>query len=520
MSPRRLPVAALLLSLSACGPAAEPLTPPPPLPPPPASVPPPAASATAAVDDFRAKPPPPGQETPFTPPRIEEIKLASGIRLLLVERHELPLVAMRFAFDRGADQAAPGLGGFMTSMLFQGTKKRNAIAISDELRAQGIAADASAEHDAYWISARCLADKLPATLDLVADVIEHPAFAKDELERVRSRRLTSLVQQNDQPGAILTNTMLSLLYPAGHPYRVQLLGEEAGLTKATAADLAKIHKESFVPDRLTLAVAGDVQKADLVAQIERAFAGWKGSSPKPSPPSRPVDDMSQRITLVDRPGLSQSSIAVATVGVPRLMADHDAITLMNTLLGGYFSSRLNSNLRERHAYTYGARSAFELRRGPGPFTAGGTFVREHTGDSVREIFTEIKRMREELVTQEELDGARIRAIRRLPSKFETASETAEAVATLSVLDLPLDEYATVADRLRKVTREDVQRAAQAHLAEDKLRVVVVGDAKVVKEQLEALGMGAVTVKVLPKASEKKAEDKKAPAKKAPAKAKK
>lgn len=496
-------VATALLLATACGPAAEPLSPPPPLPPPVTAAP-SASIAPTAAPDFRANPPPSGPELAFTPPRFVEARLSNGARLLVAARHELPLVAIKIAFDRGVAEAAPGVGSFTSSMLFQGTRTRSALAISDQVRALGAFVDAAAEHDAILVSAHCVADRFPATLTILADVVQHPAFAADEIERLRTRRLTAILEQNDQPAALLSNAALALLYPAGHPYHLPLFGDEAAVKAIGAAELRKFHRENMVPERMTVTVAGDVQQAELVAQLERAFGGWKGGAPAPSVPQRPAEASGAKVVLVDRPGLTQSSVSVTVVGPPRIGPDHDAIVLMNTLLGGYYGSRLNANLRERHAYTYGVRSSFDFRRGPGPWSASGTVVRDKTGPAIQEIFTEIRRMRDEPVSEQELSDARTRAIRRLPARFESTDETAGAMVDIAVYGLPLDEYATLADRLRKLTPADVQRAAASTLAEAGLRVVVVGDAAAVKPQLDALGLGEVVVKTLPKKSEKAA----------------
>jgi predicted Zn-dependent peptidase len=203
------------------------------------------------------------------------------------------------------------------------------------------------------------------------------------------------------------------------------------------------------------------------------------------------------------------------VGVPRLTPDYDALTMMNMILGGYYASRLNANLREKHGYTYAAQSSFDLRRGPGPFAAGATVASEHTGAALREIFHELARMREELVSQEELDDARTRSIRRLPARFETAIATAGTLSTLAVEGLPLDEFSTRPARFGKLTREDIRRVAATYLAPEALRVVVVGDGQVVKAQLAELGVGEVVVKSPPPPAKKAGEGKAAPRKAAP-----
>ena len=438
----------------------------------------------------------------FSPPKIEEARLANGIRVLHAERRELPIVAVQVSADRGADQAGPGVASFAASMLLQGTKTRSAIAISDEIGRLGASAGAGADYDSVGVGARCLTPKLPELLALLADIVINPAFDPAEIKRERSRRLTSILQQNDRPAILLSNAVASALYPAGHPYSAPILGLEPDVTKVSAAELAAFHASNFRPDRVTIAVAGDINKDQAVEAIQRAFAAWQGKAQPAKeigPPPAP-DAMAARILLLDRPGATQSQVAIALPGVPRVTKDYDAILVMNTILGGQFTSRLNLNLREKHAYSYGVRSSFDMRRGPGPFVAGGAIAREATGPAVREMLVEMKRLKDELVTGEELDDARSNLILQLPARFETASETAATLAYLATYGLPLDEIATRPARLKAVTREEVTRAAEVYLKADIARIVIVGDAKIIKAQLDALGIGSV--ELLPAAGKK------------------
>jgi predicted Zn-dependent peptidase len=333
----------------------------------------------------------------------------------------------------------------------------------------------------------------------------NPAFAPAEIERERSRRITQLAEMNDRPASLLSIAQARVLYPEGHPYSAPLIGTEAALKKITAGALAKFHAAQFRPELTTVAIAGDITKADAVKEVERVFGAWKGPASAPPAPAKaaiPADPPAlaagaPRVVIVDRPGLTQSTVTVALPGVPRATADYDALLVMNTLLGGQFSSRLNLNLREKHAYTYGARSGFDMRHGAGPFSAGGAIVRENTGPAVREIFAEIDRMRREPVTNEELADAKANLIRQLPARFETADATASTIAGLAVYDLPLDEYATRPARLQRITPADVQRVAQKYLVPEQLRVVLVGDAGAVGEQLSALQLGEVIVQKAP-----------------------
>lgn len=452
------------------------------------------AQPVSAPDEaFRKAPPPPGPPVTFVPPQIHETRLPNGVRILHVERRELPIVAVQMVVDRGAAQAGPGVAAFAASMLLQGTKTRSALALSDELRRLGVTYDAGADYDSVGIGARGLTPKLPELLTIMADMVQNPAFNAEELKREKSRRLTAIAQQNDRPGVLLSNMMASTLYPAKHPYSVPLIGTEQDVGKISAADLASFHAANVRPDRLTVAIAGDVAAERATQEIQRVFGAWMGKA-------RPTKDLAApaapaagapRIVLIDRPGATQSYVSVARLGVPRLTKDYDAILVANTLLGGQFTSRLNLNLREKHAYTYGARSSFDMRHGPGPFSAGGAIIREKTGPAVKEIMAEIERLQRELVTEDELADAKANLILQLPARFETASDTASTLGSLAVYGLPLDEFATRPARIQKVTREDVKRVAEQYLAPGELRVLVVGDAKVVREQLEALGLGAV-----------------------------
>jgi zinc protease len=465
-------------------PVATPTPPPqPPAPPPP-------------DESFRKTAPPLGADVTFVAPNIQEKRLANGVRVLVVERHELPVAVIDLAFDRGADQDKPGVGAFAGAMLLQGTKTRSALQLTDEFERLGASQSAWVDYDASRMTVRSLAGKFAAALTLAADVVQNPAFSKEEIERERAHRLTAIAQQSDRPATILSNTVNALLYPEGHPYASSLLGTAEVVKNLTAGDLRRFHGEAFRPDRLTVAVSGDVRFADVVAQVEAAFGTWKGTAPKAKAPATPAAPKKEdpKVILVDRPGASQSHVALALVGLPRLNKDYDALLVMNTLLGGAFSSRLNLNLREAHAYTYGARSGFEFRHGPGPFTAGGAMVRESTGPAVTEILKEVDRIRNEPVSEGELADAKAYLVRALPARFETAGETAGTLASMAVYGLPLDEFATRAARIQRVTADDVKRVATTYLVPGVSRVVVVGDAKVVQDQLGHVGLGNVTVR--------------------------
>jgi predicted Zn-dependent peptidase len=435
----------------------------------------------------------------FVPPRIEEAKLANGVRVLVVSRHDLPIVAAEIVTDRGADQATPAIGAFAGAMLVQGTKTRSVLQLSDAMGKIGATFGSYVAHDGGGVRGQSLKPHFAEMLTLLGDAYTNPAFDKAEVERERSRRITALAQMNDRPPALLSMAVDRTLYPEGHPYRAPLLGTEESLQKVRPADLARFHAAHFLPRSTTVAIAGDITRADAVREVERVLGAWKGpadagAAPARDPAAPPAPAAGEpAVVVIDRKGLTQSMVAATLPGVPRSTPDFEAILVMNTILGGKFSSRLNMNLREKHAYTYGARSSFDMRHGPGPFTAGGAIVRESTGPAVKEILAELRRMREEIVPKDELEDAKSNLIRQLPARFESAAATASTLAGLAMYRLPLDELATRTAKIQRVTAEDVHRAARAHLTPERVRVVMVADAGAVQAQLSALNLGAVDV---------------------------
>lgn len=479
-----------VVALGACGGSAQQPVPPK-APPGPATAPVP-SPVPSAVEAFRDRAPAAEAEIRFVPPKIEEARLKNGVRVLLVERHELPIVALEIVIDRGADQAGPGVGGFLGAMLLQGTKTRNALALSDELDGLGANYSAFVDYDARVVRAQCLTAKLGALLPILADVVKNPAFAPAEIERERAKRLTTIAQQKDAPSVLLSNAVAKALYPAAHPYASPLIGDEAALKKLQRAELLRLHSAQLRPEALTVTMAGDIARDRAIAELERVLGDLRsiGSAERSVPATLaqgPAD--AKRAVIIDRPGAAQSNVSLALVGVARSTPDFDAITVMNTLFGGKFSSRLNLNLREKHAYTYGAGSGFAMRRAPGPFSAGGAIVTAATAPAVQEIMSEIERLRSEPVSERELADAQAYLIRQLPARFETAAETAASLSQLAIHGLPLDEYATRPARFARVTRQAVQAAARKYLVKEQLRLVVVGDAAAIKDGLAKLGLG-------------------------------
>jgi zinc protease len=441
---------------------------------------------------FRDSPPQPGPAVTWTPPHIESWTTTSGVRVLFVERHDLPIVSVRLVTSLGAGDLAgarPGLVTFMGAMLEQGAGKRTALQLSDEYEALGAEHGAGCEWDSCVASVKALTSRLGPALDLLAEVALHPTFPDAELDRLRKRWLGSLQQEKNSPGAMAQNALAAAVFGRGHPYGHSLRGRPADIEKVTRAELEGAWRRVFEPRSSTLVVAGDVTADAAKALLESHFGAWKGGAAVRTPVAHAAlpSKKAGRVVLVDVPGAAQSQVFIAEEGAPFASADRVPLGVMNLILGGMFSSRINLDLREAKAYTYGAYSRFGLRHGAGAFAAGGAIFAEHTADAARALLDQIDRMRAEPVTAEELADAKENAKLALPARFESVDDLTGALQELAVHGLPLDELATRIARIDAVTVADVQRVAKKWLRPSELRIVVAGDRAKVEADLAKLG---------------------------------
>lgn len=490
---RSLLLGASLVVLAACG-GQPPLPPPPPAPPsvnPPTVATVPAPTATTPDAPFRENPPPAGPAVTWSPPKIASWALGNGVRVLFVERHDLPVVSVRVVTSVGAGDVGlpPAQATFAGSLLEQGAGKRTALEIDDDLEALGAVHGAGCEWDSCSARVKVLSSHLPAALDILADVVLRPTFADAEIERARKRWLASLQQEKNSPGAMAQNALAAAVYGRGHPYGHSLRGVAADVEKVTSAELRAAYARLFVPRATTLVVAGDITEVDLRAALDSRFGTWKGGAAarRPIPPAPAPKPKAAKVLLVDVPHAAQSQVYLAEEGAPFASNDRIPLGIMNLVLGGMFSSRINLDLREAKAYTYGARSRFALRHGAGPFSAGGAMFADHTLDAAKELLLQVNKMRDETVTAEELADAKESARLALPARFESVDDVTAALQDLVVYGLPLDEYATRAARIDAVTAADVQRVARKWLRPQDLRVVVAGDRARFEKDLGALG---------------------------------
>jgi zinc protease len=435
---------------------------------------------------FRAGPPAPGPEPTFVVPKFGRFKLKNGLEVVLAEFHDLPLVDLNLVVKSGgaanpADLA--GLADMTRRMLDEGTKTRSALAIADELATLGATLGGGTTWDSSNASLSVLTKNLDGALALFADIVTAPAFDGKEFARVRDNQLQAVARRKDSPPTVASLAFSRVLYGPKHPYGWPMTGVEASLKKMTPADLKKFYEASWRPGNSVLIVAGDVTAAALRPKLEAAFKAWKPGKtaarklPAPAPAAEKT-----KIYLLDKADAPQSSIRVGLVGIDRKSPDYFAVTVMHMILGGGFY-RLDLNLREGKAWTYGARSMFDARKTPGPFSAGGEFVAAHSAESVSEILKEVNGMRDADVTDAEINRARDQITKSFPARFATRAQVSNQLAELAVFGLP-DSYLTdYTKKIRAVTKDDVRRVARKYLDTGRLSIVVVGDQKTLLDPL-------------------------------------
>jgi zinc protease len=454
----------------------------------------PAALAAQGFD--RSTPPTLDPPPPFRAPAVRTATLPNGVRLYVVEMREVPLVQVTVSVAGGSrdDGSRAGLATFTAGMLDEGAGGRDAAAIAAEVAYLGASLFTGATWDASSVTLRAPRRTLDPALDLLADVVLRPAFAEEEVARQRALRIAQIIQQRDQPAAVASITFNGLVFPEGHPYHRPSQGDSASAAALDSAAVRGFWQRTYRPDGATVVVTGAISLAEARDALARRFGEWRASGPAAAPPTaanppaRP-----QQIFLVDKPGAAQSVIAIGGPGVERSDPDYFAIEVMNTLLGGSFSSRLNTTLRETKGYTYGARSGFAFRPLPGPFVAQAAVRTDVTDSSLVEFYREFALIRDSLVSEEELERAKAYLALGLAGDFETTSQVAGQIGELLTFGLPLDWHNTYVQRIGAVTAADVQRVARRLIRPDRMIVVIVGDVARIRAAVERLGYAAVTV---------------------------
>ncbi len=452
------------------------------------------ATAQTQVSYDPTRPPKLGKPAALVVPAVATSTLPNGVGLRIVEDHELPLVQVIATIEGGSvlDGDASGLATFTAGMLDEGAGSRDAAALQSELAYLGATLFTNASWDGFSVGLKVPVRSLGPALDLMADVLLRPTLNASEVRRQRDLRVAGLLQQRDQPNALAGLAFNQLVYPAGHPYHRPAGGDSASTARLDSASVRSFYERAYRPERTTFIVVGDLGAAEARQAIESRFGNWRATgsaAPLPTITAQPTALTGTKVYFVDKPDAAQSVIQIGWPGVDRRSPDYAALMVMNTMLGGSFTSRLNMNLRENHGYSYGARSGFMFRKAPGPFTAGAAVRTNVTDSSLVEFFKELRRVRDERATDDDIERAKAYVELGLPGDLEGTTQVAGEIAELHGFGLTLAELPRFAAQVRLVTPADVQRVARKYLTPDQATVVIVGDLSRVRAPVDALRLG-------------------------------
>ena len=453
-------------------------------------------AAQAAFD--RTKPPTLPSAPKLVLPSILTSRLGNGIGLQVVTQPELPLVQVTLIVAGGSrlDGSEPGRASFMARMLTESAGGKDVNALQSELAFLGANLSASSSWDAFTVSLNVPKRSLGAALDLMADVVQRPAFTAADVRRQRELRAAAILQRRDQPNALASLAYNAIVFPAGHPYHNSIEGDSLTTSRLDSASVRAFYERAFVPARGKFIVVGDITASDAGALLAARFGAWKAAG-TPLPMSAvtisPVDNTGVKLFLIDKPGAAQSVISLGGPGVSRLSADYPALVVMNTLLGDSFSSRLNQNLRETKGYTYGIGSRFQWAPVPGPFRVSSGVRTDVTDSSLVEVFRELHAIQDAPVGAVELARAKAYVALAIPGNFETNGGIAGQLVELNTFGLPLASVGEFITRVNLVTAADVQRVAKKYLPVTRATVVVVGDLAKIRTGIDALKLGTSTV---------------------------
>jgi zinc protease len=447
------------------------------------------------TSDVMATAPVVGPLPTVIPPQATRSSLGSGLPIVMIPRQVAPIVSAALMIRSGSGTDAPekaGLASLTAEMLDEGAGARDALGIAEELERLGADLWLGSGRDGSQLSLQAPRETFAEALDIAADVLIRPRLAAADWERVVSDRRTACVQRRDQPEAVVGVVSDRVLFGDRHPYGRPAEGLEATVDHLTLDDVRACHAGYWRPNHAFLVVAGDFDEGPLRASLDGVFADWN-PAPVPVSPPPPAWPTRPRLVIVDRPGAPQSVVRLVAPGTDRLSTDRSGLAMLNAILGGSFTSRLNFNLREKNGFTYGASSSFAFLRHRGSFAARSSVFAESTAPAVREILAELSGLRERPATAEEHAKARATLLMRVAEGLSTTGGIAATFGEIGLYDLPLDEPLRFAAALERITADDLRALAVRYIDPDAASIVIVGDRALIEPGLREIGLPAAVL---------------------------
>jgi len=453
----------------------------------------------AAAGADRSKPPEPTSPPELKLPKLQRAALSNGLKVILAERHQVPLVDFTLTSDAGfaADSlASPGTANLAMRLLTDGTTTRNALQIDDELQVVGAELRASSNLDSSFVSLSALKSNLDPSLNLFSDVVLNASFPEADFKREQKLTLAGIEREQNNPNTAVLRVLPALLYGTGHPYSSPLTGSgtKESVSKLTREDLAKFRETWLRPNNSTLIIVGDTTLAEITPRLEKAFATWKAGNV----PRKNVKSVSpaakSTVYLIDKPGAQQSVIVAAELAPPTANPDEIAIKAMNDSLGGIFGSRLNMNLREDKHWSYGVRSVLRDARAQRPFYTIAPVQTDKTRESLVEVSKELRGIvGDHPIGADELAKIQANETLKLPGSRETLNELSQSILDIVQFGLPDDYYETYAGKVRALKTADINGAAKEVVRPDNLVWIVVGDRAKIETGVRELNLGELHI---------------------------
>lgn len=441
----------------------------------------------------RTKPPALGPTPSVKINAVQKFTLKNGLLVVVYEKHEVPIVQMNLVVKTGSVNESAnklGLAGLTANMMDEGAAGKSSLELSDAIDFLGTTIGASGGLHTSGVAMRSTVSKLDESLKLFADVLLRPDFPQKELERLQKQYLTSLLQAYDQPRAIAAAATGQIVFGKEHSYGRSSVGSEQSIKSFTVDDLKNFYSTYYRPNNSFLIVVGDVKANEIIAKVESAIGSWEKRNVQSVTVPNGKQVSGRKIYLIDKAEAAQSVIRICRVGTDRMTEDYFPLMVMNTILGGSFTSRLNNNLREVHGYSYGAGSGFSFRPSAGPFTASSDVQTDATDKALNEFMKELNGISKP-VTDEELDKAKNYIALGYPDNFSSAASIAGQLAEMIQYNLPENYFNDFIGKVLAVKKEDIRRVAKKYVDTDDLAIIIVGDKAKIEKGIKDTKVGKI-----------------------------
>lgn len=441
--------------------------------------------------------PTPGPAREYHFPHFSKEVLENGITVIVAPVTKLPLVSVATVIDATAvldPVGKEGLAELTAQALREGTPERSGVQLALDLEKLGTSLEAGADWDSTVLSMTVLKSNLESAFLIFADALVSPAFREEDIERLKAERLAERIQILDEPRGLADESFARFVYRSSARYSAPMSGSTKSVSAITRDDVEGFYGKNYSPNAATVILAGDLTMDEGVELVRSMLGQWSGSQNNQKVEADNAARNSRAVEIVAKPDAAQSELRIGHVGVPRTHPDYFSIVVMNAVLGGLFSSRINLNLREAHGYTYGASSYYDWRRQSGPFVISTAVQSEVTAAAISETLKEIDEMRDREIGQDELTLATSYLEGVFPIRYETTSAIAGALANMVTFGLPENYFDTYRQKIASVTTKDVLAAARQHVKPEELQITVVGNPDLIREEVENLAIGPLSVR--------------------------